>query len=133
MGGDTGGNDCVHVFDVRVDAGAALRQHTNRRFLELRPDTDVAVADEHGYVCQFTYQEFYDHVIAVKSGAHDGIAMNGVPEQGVTQHDLVTPDARETVKPDPFDQPPGRRAGIGMGVHPDAIIDGYGFDPERDR
>jgi len=88
MGGNTGGNDCVHVLDVRAPGFSYLDLRSMiGRSIELRDDTDVVIHDEHGNVCQYTYREFYDHVIAVKSGAYDGIAMNGVPE------DVVVPAA----------------------------------------
>lgn len=73
MGGDTGGNDCVHVIDVRADGEVAEALELRQGYV-MRPDTDVIVYDEHGNVCQFTYQEWTDHVEKVHAGDFDHIA-----------------------------------------------------------
>lgn len=68
MGGDTGGNDCVHVIDVRVGR-TAFPGDLN----DLRPDTDVVIHDEHGGVSQFTYAEWDAFALKMKRDEFDHI------------------------------------------------------------
>lgn len=74
MGGDTGGNDCVHVIDVRATDGetvarvSALARATSPAGTGLRLDTDVVIHDEHGNVCQFTYAEWRDFLVSLELG-----------------------------------------------------------------
>lgn len=77
MGGDSGGNDCVHVIDV--GASQAVRFEW-REEIDLLVTTDVIVHDENGNACQYTYQEFRDHVAKVKAGEYDHINEYVSPE-----------------------------------------------------
>lgn len=74
MGGDTGGNDCVHVIDARGPKGAWPNW---LKWRYLRPDTDVIIHDEHGNVCQFTYREWTDFVVKIVSGQFQHIDRQG--------------------------------------------------------
>lgn len=90
MGGDSGGNDCVHVverreFEVNV-LGVLIFGIT------LRDDTDVAIYDEHGNVCQYTYQEWDAFRLKMADGTFDHIGDRPRPE------DIVSvAEARDTL------------------------------------
>lgn len=72
MGGDTGGNDCVHVIDVRAEPDKC--EPLDLEGAQSFSDADVLIHDEHGNVCRFTYQEWTDHVEKVHAGDFDHIA-----------------------------------------------------------
>lgn len=74
MGGDTGGNDCVHVEDFGR-MGPLDRQERG-----LRSDTEVAIRDEHGNVCQFTYQGWDAFRLRMADGTFDHIGDRPRPE-----------------------------------------------------
>lgn len=80
MGGDTGGNDCVHVIDVRVDHAAMRTLGEPDDFLST---TDVVIHDEHGNVCQFTYQEWHAFRLKMADGTFDHIGDYVSPEDVV--------------------------------------------------
>lgn len=95
MGGDTGGNDCVHVIDVRADGEVAEALELRQEYV-MRPDTDVLIYDEHGNVCQFTYREWDAFRLKMADGTLDHIGDYVSPEDVVPiKLDLsrVGPDA----------------------------------------
>lgn len=81
MGGDTGGNDCVHVIDVRVDHAAMRTLGEPDDFLST---TDVVIHDEHGNVCQFTYQEWHAFRLKMADGTFDHVGDYVSPEDIVS-------------------------------------------------
>jgi hypothetical protein len=84
MGGDYGGADCVHVIDVRALRTGGFVGHwtaTDVPAVKLRDDTDVIVHDEHGNVCQYTYQEWRDHVAKILRGEYAQIGLDATLDQ----------------------------------------------------
>lgn len=96
MGGDTGGNDCVHVIDVRAprETVASLGRVVSGPML--RPDTDVIIHDEHGNVCQFTYQEWTDFALKMKRDEFDHIGPDVTGEAVTVKIDLSGVDPNVT-------------------------------------
>lgn len=82
MGGDTGGNDCVHVIDLQADPDGTLPDFV----IGLRDDTDVIIHDEHGNLCQFTYQGWDAFALRVKRGEFDQVCGEYAQEE-VAKHD----------------------------------------------
>lgn len=88
MGGDTGGNDCVHVIDVPRDfPGRAVRVKAApgsamTKKVDLYPTTQVVIHDEHGNVCQFTLAEWDAFLEKMVSGRFDGIGQEAQPQPG---------------------------------------------------
>lgn len=108
MGGDTGGNDCVHVLDLRAHRTRCDTANSCVHVLDLRapretvaslgrvvsgpmlrPDTDVVIYDEHGNVCQFTYQEWDAFALKMKRDEFDHIGLD------VTLPERRCPDDRK--------------------------------------